>query len=481
MAIVVPRDCIADERALAKALTVVEEQSYHPKQQRFAGKPKTNRVWVTSDDGQTISLPFAWAKSALGLEQRPDDDYVLYCPEPLEFRGELYEEQGVPAKQALAELTKTGCVILAMRTGFGKTVIGSWLAVRLPPFLILVVYSVNVCEHQWEEDFREFTNAKIWKTRKEKMPSDGFHVILASVGTMHKIPEAVRANVGILIVDEIHTFYTELRTRALLGVQPRYVIPMSATPEREDGRHLIVELLAGKTYVRVPGRKFNVRQIHTGFEPTYARDRDGTPLWNTLVDSLAGSALRNNIIADVVAKLVQEEHRKPLVLTSRVEHSTELGQLIAARLPGGERAVTVFRANMKTYEDAEVLVGTDKKLGTAFDEKAFVGDKAGFRRIDTVVITYSLQSLAVLQQLIGRSFRTDDVPLVVEFRDVNPMTEKHARKRLKFYEQAGANVEIVGDKEKARKKSSKAAAVDDGQEWLRSKCAAPAAPPGPGK
>lgn len=354
-----------------------------------------------------------------------------------------------------------------MRTGFGKTVIGTWLADRLPPFLVLVVYSLNICEHQWEEDFREFTNARIWKTRKDKMPSDGFHVILASVGTMHKIPEAVMANVGILIVDEIHTFYTELRTRALLGVQPRYVIPMSATPEREDGRHVIVELLAGATYIRVPGREFRVRQIYTGFEPAVQRDREGTTLWNTLLDSLVNSPSRNNTIADVVAQLVLAEHRKPLVLTSRVEHAEPLSKLILQR---GVKKVTVFQGNMKTYEDADVIIGTDKKLGTAFDEKAFVGASA--HRIDAVVITYSLQSLAVLQQLIGRSFRTKDVPLVVEFRDENAITEKHARKRLKFYAQAGAAVEVVGGAAKGgRKKAAAEDQADDNEEWMRSKVA----------
>jgi len=270
------------------------------------------------------------------------------------------------------------------------------------------------------------------------------------------------ANVGILIVDEVHTFYTEKRIRALLAVRPRYVIPMSATPEREDGRHLIVEFLAGTTYVTVPGRDFRVRQIRTGFEPTFQLDRDGTPIWTTLVDSLVGSAMRNDLIADVVAALVKEEKRKPLVLTARLEHSEVLGKLISERLG---KPVSVFQGNLKTYEDSDVLIGTSQKLGTGFDEKAFVGSDV--RRIDTVVITFSLQSLALLQQLIGRGFRTNETPLVVQFRDINGMTEKHARKLVKFYRSLGMEVEIVGGPTTAKVCDGLAA---DGEAWLKSRC-----------
>jgi superfamily II DNA or RNA helicase len=468
MAIAVGREQVV-ESAIAKALSIQPQLTYIQKRRRY--QAPVVRFWRLDDDGRTLHLPFAWARSELKVEPRRPGAYELYRPaeEHLEFRGELYEDQKIPAVDALAELRRSGGVTLAMRTGFGKTVVGIWLAAQLQPFVVLLVYSFNTCEREWAGAFQEFTDAKIWKARKEKPPPDGFHVILCSVGTLSHIPPDILVNVGVLIVDEVHTFFTEIRTKALLTVHPRYVVAISATPEKENQMHRVLACLAGPTLIRVPGRVFRVRQVRTGIRPACDRDAEGGIVWHTLVASLVQSAARNEIIADEVARLVEAEGRKPLVMTARVAHTLELAALVAQRTT---KKVSIFQGDMKTYEDGAVLLGTNGKLSTAFDEKAFVQAAAGvkFKRIDTVVIVFPVQDMALLTQIVGRAFRTDEMPLVVEFRDDHPATERHARKRNKLYHSLSVEVEVV-EAPGAAAAQPKPAPDNADEEWLKSRVA----------
>jgi len=434
MAITVERSSI-DAASIAKALTVRPELTFAQKTRGY--KADVIRFWLA--EGAAVHVPFAWARRQLQVGPRPEASFDLYRAEPFAFRGQLHDDQLAPAQEALAALRATGGVTLAMRTGFGKTVVGTWLAAQLPQHVVLVVYTIGVCERQWAEAFAEFTDAVTWRARKEKIPPDGFHVVLCTVGTLGHIPPEVMANVGVLLIDEVHTFYTQIRTKALLGVRPRYVVALSATPEKENKIHRALELLVGSAKVTVPGRIFAVRQVFTGFRPTCERDAEGSIVWNTLVDSLVESPERNAAIAAQIARLVEGGH-KPLVMTARVNHSEVLASLIGPLLPG--RKVSIFQGNMKEYEDGAVLIGTKGKLSTGFDEKAFVRSENGeFKRISAVVVTFPINDSSLLVQVVGRAFRTSDVPLVVEFRDNHPATERHARKRCKIYRSLGVTVE----------------------------------------
>src|SRR5262249_7879677 len=128
---------------------------------------------------------------------------------------------------------------------------------------------------------------------------------------------------GQVIVDECHHVPAVSFERVLAEVKARFVVGLTATPERRDGHHPIAEMQVGPVRFAVdprsktPERPFRRELLvrATSFKAPSA----GTSRIQELYAALAADERRNQLILDDVIQAL-EEGRSPILLTERKEH-----------------------------------------------------------------------------------------------------------------------------------------------------------------
>ncbi len=217
------------------------------------------------------------------------------------------------------------------------------------------------------------------------------------------------ASYGQVIVDECHHVPAVSFERVLAEVKARYVVGLTATPQRRDGHHPIIEMQIGPARFTVDPkgqaarRPFEHRLIvrETHFKVPL---RDRAPSIQELYAVLAGNERRNELVLnDAIACL--EDGRSPILLTERRDHL----DYFAEKLRKFTRHLVVLHGGMTTRarkavkdqlsaipSDQERLVlATGRYIGEGFDDS----------RLDTLLLALPVSWKGTLVQYTGRLHR----------------------------------------------------------------------------
>jgi superfamily II DNA or RNA helicase len=253
------------------------------------------------------------------------------------------------------------------------------------------------------------------------------------------------AGYGHVIVDECHHLPAIQFERVLRELRARYVVGLTATPQRRDGHHPITEMQLGPVRFRVDSksqaatRPFEHRLVvrETSFRPSDADQRGGI---QELYGSLARDEARNAmILSDVVRAL--EDRRSPILLTERKEHL----DYFTSRLARVARHLVVLQGGMGAKTDREVrarleaippneerlLIATGRYIGEGFDDA----------RLDTLFLAMPISWKGTLVQYTGRLHRLHPGKREVRIFDYVdrevPMLLRMFEKRLRGYRAIG--------------------------------------------
>jgi superfamily II DNA or RNA helicase len=357
----------------------------------------------------------------------PTHETILY-----HFTKELFTHQQTLANQALDTLKTQKSILLNLYTGFGKTIMGAYLASQLQK-RTLVLSTQTILPKQWEETFATFTSAKIHVYNgTKKMPPPDAQVVVCTSGVLSNMKEEIRMSFGTVILDEVHSFCTRTRIFSTLLIEPTYVIAETATFERPDGGEIMIRSTIGYNDIIVPlKKKFNVYGVETGIQPTVVLDYRGKMIWSKYVSSLVQNEYRNEMILSWIMK---NQTRKILVLTDR----KEMIEQISNKLSEKNVEHDLLFGTKKKYKDTNILLGTWGKIGVGFDEKSACENFSG-RRIDLVFLLFSTKQTWLVEQSVGRAFRSE-MPAVIDFVDHHPTSKNHFRSRQSWYKSRGGNV-----------------------------------------
>ncbi len=426
-----------EENAIVTLLNLTPNPSYYGD---FSPPPPLVLYKVDPITNEVV-LPYAFAYRLTGQipnAGKPDH--------PFQFTGSLYEEQLPVAETNYQQLLTHGTTICNLPTGSGKTVYGAYLAAKLKK-ITLIVFTQGILEKQWAGTFRDFTDATIWATSmapakpkkeaelltekleqlsiKEVPLTDIPQVILTTNLSIDKVPPEWLSKVGTLIIDEAHQFGTQSRIDALMKIYPRYVIAATATFKRGDGMEQAIQTICGVEGVtKISTKPFQVVKYHTGVVVPLKHNIRGQLDWISLLTDLCRHEYRNKLICDIVKHY---KDAKILIMSRRKEHVQILEKTL---IQDGEKVSSMY-GTKKNYNDARVLIGTVSKIGTGFDEKALCNDFNG-HRIDLLILTCSIKSLELLEQVVGRAFRSKK-PTVIHLIDNNNISKSHWKGALRWY------------------------------------------------
>jgi len=421
----------------------------------------------------------------------------------LQFNKTLRAEQ-LPIVEAFAEGGYDG--LICVPCGYGKTFMAIWLACQLRKRFLIVVHQEFLME-QWRKELEgSVPGIRIGVIQQNKVQTDRMEIaeptvaeikerlralglkvggtrpeILARLRAVEPAPEppeydccicmlqtvAARdwpldtfAGFGFTIFDECHHLGAAHFSRALMSIQTRYMLGLSATPERLDGLDDVFRWYIGPIRYQIKVREADdtveVRVIKfEDADPTYAdepTDWRGEIVRSRLCNQLTEYGPRTLAITAELEPALREG-RKLLVLSDRREHLKEfetefrrLGFTSCGYYVGGMTAEGRDEASKE-----QIILATF----------TMAAEGMNIRDLNTVLLATPKSRI---EQAVGRIFRLKKeertfAPVIYDVVDSHGCLQGQAKKRMSFYKQCGYRLMYKTDGAWAEK-GRKAAALE---------------------
>lgn len=405
-----------------------------------SSKQNPLQLWIPHPSApHVIGVPKFYGLSAYGIPQKDlrttGNPIATHWNSAFTLRKE--QEQGV--HQTLATLQQWGGAFFQADCGFGKSVCIAALIHKLQRKCIVVLPRLTLIEqmsydlgtpHVSRASILQGASIGILQGSYEKCKDDlEKDIILASLDSLalFQYPSSFWKTVGLVIFDEAHHMAARTLSSILPHIPSRYIVGMSATPDRSDGlEHVLYWLLGPVSFVykRLPSI--------TGISGTvHVRRIKGIPIedsftaWGKLnfadmLTTLASNTNRNMLIITQFRTL-QQTRAKILVITAFRDHAELLSSKLEIGLIHGSRS----------EQGPSHFVATYGMLEEGFDDAS----------IDTLILCTPRSRV---QQTIGRAERTQEgkrIPLVIDIVDSHSIFESMWWKRHKFYKSRGFTIE----------------------------------------
>ena len=406
-----------------------------------------------------LQLPRGCLEEALrtlkaeGMNPVVEDKRFGGVPFELAFHGALRLEQ----KAAAMELKKFDSGILAAGTAFGKTVVAAYMITERK-VNTLVLVNRRQLQLQWIARLAEFLGIPEREIGRIGGGSDRWTgrldvALLQSLSRKGVVDPRVK-DYGQIVVDECHAVASETFEAAVNAVPAKYVLGLSATVDRKDGRHPLIMMQCGPVRHRVDPRTLANREPFdhlvyvrpTAFRmPVGEVGEDGRVDYSGLCRALVADAARNRqIVQDVLSSV--DEGRSPVVLSDRREQVEGFAEALKGKvrhvvllLGGmGRRQLKDVRERLLAIPDSEprVILATGSFLGEGFDDA----------RLDTLFLASPISWKGRLTQFAGRLHRLHDGKREVriyDYVDLNvAVCARMYDRRAKGYEAIGYKVVV---------------------------------------
>jgi superfamily II DNA or RNA helicase len=261
---------------------------------------------------------------------------------------------------------------------------------------------------------------------------------------------------GFAIFDECHHLGAANFSRALLKVQPKNMLGLSATPTRDDGLTKVFEWFLGKPVYWEKTREADpdviVKKVEFDTEdPKYSDvptdPRTGEPILARLLTQVVECEARNELIDQLMADLVKEPKRRILVLSERKSHL----ERIENGLPKGT-TVGYYIGGMKEEVREEGARTAQVLLGTY----AMASEAMNIKTLNTMIMASPRKKI---EQSTGRILRTrkderEVEPIIVDIVDSHDVYQSQWLKRRAYYKVCAYKIE--GEPEKKKRGKEKA-------------------------
>jgi superfamily II DNA or RNA helicase len=364
-------------------------------------------------------------------------------PLDLAFAGTLRPDQ----ETAIARMLRHDIGVLSAPTAFGKTVTAAAIIARRGVNTLILVHRHELL-NQWRERLRALLGAgpevvgTIGGGRRK--PTGKIDIALMQSLSRKGETDELMERYGHVVVDECHHLSAFSFEALLKRAKARFVLGLTATPVRRDGRHPIIFMQCGPIRYAAPRPEGAPRQL--AVLPRFLDGPFDVPPDAGIQEvfrRLAADARRNERIAADIAT-ASRDGRRILVLTERTDQLETLASVLAGRVENlfvlhgrmgkKERRRLLGALNALPDEAPRALLATGRLIGEGFDHPP----------LDTLVLAMPVSWKGTLQQYAGRLHREHTAKTDVRIYDYvdtgHPAVRRMWDKRQRGYRAMGYRI-----------------------------------------
>lgn len=403
---------------------------------------------------QEVFLPFAFYSELREFGNHkdwplfPNDSLhpTRFSPE-WSFTAELREYQKEVWKETLPILQARHAILLQLYCGWGKTLFTAYISSKVQ-LVTLILYHISPLGRSWPTTFSSFTNAVVCHLGHDKFNPDA-HIYICTVGMAlsDNFPLDPK-RIGVLAIDEAHAFCSPQRIFSLIRFQPKYLILLTATPDKSNGLGKLINTFGGTLKVdskgvevpgqvptciiRISSKPFTVYKCQTLFKPRIKANDRGLD-WQEVKNSLLPNAdpAKSPPLSFAVTKLICDwasanPHKKILIPCIQISQVKAIAEELRKR---GDDVGTLYGKD-SSYDECRVLVAIGVKVQVGFDDRMSCRNFGG-RTLDMVILAWSYKDKGVIEQTVGRMRGENGV--VIDIVHHFSSFTKHFKNREEWY------------------------------------------------
>ena len=373
-------------------------------------------------------------------------------PINLPFNGALKKEtkQDEATDSILKAMTTDkelgGGGILSLPPGYGKTTCALYIVSKMKVKTLIIVHK-EFLMNQWIERIEHFLpDARVGILRQNRVEIEDKDIVVSMLHSvsMKDYPKGTYDSFGLTVIDETHHICSKVFSKALYKFNTKYMLGLSATPERKDGLSTVLEWFIGPVLYGVERKNQDgvtievIRFKHERFKQELPMNRMGKLNSPELINILTGLEERNELIMTAVDKLYSRG-RNVMILTDRREHCFFFERTINEKY--GDNTAGLYIGGMKPDELKE---SEEKQIIIATYTLAHEG--LDIPKLDSLILASPKSDVVqacgrIMRETKGKKFE----PYIIDIVDsVGPMMAQY-NKRKQFYKKSGFQ---FGDKEK---------------------------------
>lgn len=372
----------------------------------------------------------------------PYPDNPPLNPININISPRYYQEEAV---QKIASGIIPNRATLVMATGAGKTILAAMITAALGVNTIFYTYSTDLLE-QTAQVYEELFQQKIGRIGGDCF--DIQPVTIATVQTVYSCHElrderwdilsGYLNDVDLIFVDEGHMLGAETLFKVSQITDAYYSYALTATPEREDGKELLIEAgtgpavniisegeLVGKGYI-LPVEVEMIKVEHAKYT--------GRTYNSKYKRAIVNNDYRNKCISDAVKGYYGKQI---IVLVKEIKHGEKLAQLLGAPFIHGS-----------SKDRAGILDAFKQKRISTLIASSILKQGVDIPEAEVLVLAHGGSSQVELVQKIGRVRRPapgKSKGIVIDFFDYCPIESndifrQQAYKRYAIYHQKNFDV-----------------------------------------
>ena len=352
---------------------------------------------------------------------------------PHDFQNEIIE----------SFIEKNANGLICVPCGYGKTFMALNISVRLKRRFLIIV-DKEFLMNQWKSEIENFiigARVGILQANKIQMEAEKYDVTICMIQTIcrREFPDGFFDQYGFTIFDECHHLGAAYFCKALLKIQTKYMLGLSATPDREDGLTCVFEYYLGepvyKNTKRAPDKEAVVKAVWFDSEDPIYKDIPvnwrGETVSAKLLNQVAEFEARNKKIMELIDEYAKDPNRFILILSDRISQlewfEKALNEWTTKYVHGyyiGGMKQSKLDANA---DKCQILLATYQMASEAFSVK----------KLNTVILATPRKNV---EQSTGRIFRQriDERKVAPHIIDIIDSHECHKRRwfvRQKFYKE----------------------------------------------
>lgn len=298
----------------------------------------------------------------------------------------------------------------------------------------LVMTHKSFLLNQWKSRAEEFTNADVGILQQNKIDVKDKHIVIGMLQSIakDKYDPDIFKDFGLVIFDEAHHAPSKYFSRALPIINCKRTLALSATPNRSDKLEKVLFWYFGDILYKQPTEKLNtvlVKMIKFDskdkhfkeYKLNYGKDINRPKTINKITEIES----RNKLIIKIIKEFIEEEGRKLLVLSDRIDHLNVLHDSVnllnittCSYYIGGMK-----QKHLDKSTEAQVIFATFSMAQEALD----------IPELNTLLMVTPRKEV---EQAVGRITRKKDHPVqptVIDIIDQLPSFDRQSKHRKKFY------------------------------------------------